>query len=415
MKRTKTILIVTPFCNEEHSITQYMESLSNLDYPKRLIDVLWIENNSSDHTWERLQGYAEEFKEKYRSFKLLQISAGFKIPKETYGEYSKTQRGGKVGGTADINIRKMRSELFVSILNYALSLGDENDFTFFLFADCIVQPDIIDVFIEDLENHPKCGWIGGVMHRRYPLHYRKKNTSTFKAGIASPIMKIYDNESPPEDQKEEWIIRQDKLVKDFKRTFKQQKEFFGKYCPEEFPYEYGIYHPTEEEIAEKQKVGDGTFEVSYCGHVWMMPPEVYRAGLRFRIAPLETGIAFGDYMAKKKMTVLCDSNVYIQHISVDGRIYRKDLLGPPRLCQRMIPTLCLDNVGEFYEMIQFEQEREEYESFVEQYRRMSKHIPHRPTCKGEKIRDPMTNDELDSKAWDEKFGKYVKFMLNRKV
>jgi hypothetical protein len=388
-----------------------MESFSKLDYPKQLIDVIWIENHSSDNTWSVLQNYVSEFKDSgYRSFKLLQISAGIKLPKESYGEHGNTD--GKVSTKVTKEIKKIRSEHFISILNYVLSLVDDNDFVFFLFADCIVSPNIVDKFIEDLENHPNCGWIGGVMHKRYPLHSRKKNMSTLKAGLASPIMKIYDNELPPRGQREGWMLRNKKLVKDFVRTYKQQKEFFGKYCPEEFPYAYGIYSPTEEEILSKQKVGDGIFEVSYCGHVWMMRPELYRLGLRFRIAPLETGIAFGDDMMKKGMNVCCDSNVYIQHISVDGNIYRKDLRSPSKPLQ-IIPNLCFDNVAIFYEILDDEMNQEKYEGFLKSYTQISKHIPHRPS-KGELIRDPLTNEELDSEKWDEKFEKYKKF-IDRKV
>jgi hypothetical protein len=383
-----------------------MESFSKLDYPKQLIDVLWIENNSSDNTWTSLQGYYNQFKDNYRSFKLLQISAGIKLPKELYGEHGNT--GGKVSTKTSKVVKKVRSEHFISILNYALSLADDSDFVFFLFADCIVSPDIINKFVIDLENHPDCGWIGGVMHKRYPNHFRKKDMFPMERGLASPIMRIFDNESPPEGQKEEWVLRNNKLTRNFVRTYKQQKEFFGKYCPEKFPYEYGIYIPTEEEILLKQKVGDGVFEVSYCGHVWMMRPELYRLGLRFRIAPLETGIAFGDDMMKKGMKICCDSNVYIQHISVDGRIYRKDLCSLPRFHQ-IIPDLCFDNVANFFEEVGELHQREEYESLLQRCWKINKHIPHKP-AKGEQIRDPLTGEELDSEKWDARFGKYKKFM-----
>jgi len=412
--KSKTILLVTPFCNEEQSIAQYINSFSNLDYPKCLIDVLWIENNSSDRTWELLQGYTEEFKSKYRSFRLIQMSAGIKVPKESYGEYEKNWGGAKVGREITKETKKVRADLLIAILNFTLSLGDKTDYTFFLFADCVVQPDIINVFIDDLDKHPECGWVGGVMHKRYPLHYRKKNTPTLKAGIASPIMKLYDDESLPLGQKEEWVLWHKKLASDFKKTWAIQKEFFREDCLEEFPYDYNIYAPTEEDIASKQKVGDGLFEASYCGHVWMMIPEVYRMGLRFKLAPLETGIMFGKEMNEKGLKILCDSNVYVQHISVDGRIYRKDLLALPKLKQRMIPSPRLDDSGVFFERLYEDLEREEYEDIVNAYAKINKAIPHRP-AKRETIRDPLTREELDCETWDNKFGKYVRFMTNRKV
>lgn len=49
------ILIVTPFRNEDYSIPHYLRALKEIDYPKDLIDLYWLENDSSDKTLSMLQ------------------------------------------------------------------------------------------------------------------------------------------------------------------------------------------------------------------------------------------------------------------------------------------------------------------------------------------------------------------------
>ena len=49
------VLIVTPFRNESHSVKHYLNAINKITYPKKLIDLVWVENDSSDDTFELLE------------------------------------------------------------------------------------------------------------------------------------------------------------------------------------------------------------------------------------------------------------------------------------------------------------------------------------------------------------------------
>jgi len=326
---TRKILLITPFCNEEHSIHQYVHSLLSIDYPKELIDIVWIENHSSDNTWSILKDCKAEMGHRYRSFRLFQMGLGFKLPKAWLGE--KGAFGGKISATATPEMKKARSEFLVDVWNFGMSLLDDQDYVLFHFADVVVPSNIIRKYIKDLIDYPDCGWIGGVMHKRFPNHILKDGGNPMVDGLACPIFYINDDDPTPKYQSESNIYRLKNLREEFQRreTWNAYTKFFNGYMSKfpknEFPYRSGFYTATEQEILALQKIKGGIHEACLTYHVWMMRPEIVKLGIKFQSAPYETGIAFEHDMHKHGYKICVDTNIYIKHISLDGKIYRTGL------------------------------------------------------------------------------------------
>ena len=83
----KSILILTPFRNEAHSIPHYMKALRALDYPPELIDVYWLENDSSDMTLRMLK--REKDGMPFKSTTLESVKIIGPVKKRKPGRYSK--------------------------------------------------------------------------------------------------------------------------------------------------------------------------------------------------------------------------------------------------------------------------------------------------------------------------------------
>ena len=314
MLKQYRILIGTPFCNEEHSISQYVRGLLNIDYPKELIDLVWIENNSSDNTWKLLEKFYNRIKTEYHyhSFILLRKT------NEEYGNLPKEEYGrcvsGKVHHGVHKSIRRARAHYLCSLLNFIMEKGKTHDFCVTIMADVVVPANVLERYIKVMEDYSDCGWVGGVMHRRYPKHNRGRSRDPLSYGLCSPAMKSFDGDKSPKHFKEEWMRR----TKFWVKWYQEQDAVY--------PHPFGVRGTIEEEILERQNKGKGIFEVAITGHVWMVRKAVIATGLRFKTTPaVETGSLFCDDMNKLGYKMLCDSYVYIKHISVDGIIYRSGL------------------------------------------------------------------------------------------
>jgi hypothetical protein len=320
----KKILLFTPFCNESHSLTKYINSLLKIDYPKKLIDIFWVENSSEDNTWELLQEKKQEIEHLYRSFTLIKVNGGFTLPKVLLADTCGT--GGKVASGTSEQIKKTRVNLQISIWNYAMSFFDDQDYMLFYFADVVVQPSIIKKYIEDLENHSDCGWVGGVMHKRFPHHVVAPDGSTLYDGLSCPFFELQDDDPIPKYHKRLGGYRYQYMIRDYFAQYDKISGFFDKYCARfprnVFPYRYGYYVPMEQEIIDLQNIGDGVHECVTTFHVWMLRSEIIRLGLKFYVAPHDSTFAFEHDMHKYRYKMYVDTNVYLKHISVDGNIYR---------------------------------------------------------------------------------------------
>lgn len=151
------ILIVTPFRNESCSISHYLKSVKNVDYPKKLIDLYWLENDSSDDTLKLLK----EAKPK------MPFNSTILKPIKIHGPTQKREPGQYVKGS-----RKRARKAWLVIWNkYFLPLvrRTDHEYVLFWYADAVAPPTVITEYLKVFDEYP-AGWVGGKMHRRYPRH-----------------------------------------------------------------------------------------------------------------------------------------------------------------------------------------------------------------------------------------------------
>lgn len=328
------ILIGSLFCNEDHSIDQYVSSLLELDYPKELIDVVWVENNSSDNTKSILQHYYYKLLKEYNyhSIKFYSKIAPFgPLPKEHFG----MERSGKVAETK-ISWEE-RGKYHLMLHNFLFDkMTDEHDFILFWFADAIPEkPDFLKRLIRDMEIYSDAGWFGGVQYERFPRHRRchcgdvlDRHDSPWYYGLEAPYLKFTDlSDLVNTPANKQYNLKQTKNGTN------------GWNIPYGYPhywylnmkkngYSFFIRIIEEEEILARQKAGRGVFcDICSTPHIFLIPRIVVKNGLRWRIHDGETSIAIEIDLAKMGYKMYCDSYVFFRHISVDGKIWR-DHLGP---------------------------------------------------------------------------------------
>jgi cellulose synthase/poly-beta-1,6-N-acetylglucosamine synthase-like glycosyltransferase len=66
------LTIGTPFFNSEWCINKYFDSILNLDYPKKLLDLILVDNGSSDNTYRLLKHFCKSYSKKYRRIQVLE-------------------------------------------------------------------------------------------------------------------------------------------------------------------------------------------------------------------------------------------------------------------------------------------------------------------------------------------------------
>ena len=155
-----SILIITPFRNEDHSIPQYLESLCAIDYPSDLIDVYWLENDSTDTTLNLLKAAKSEMP--FRSTTLKSIKILGPIKKLKPGRHGK-----------DIGYGEHRVKSWLVIWNtYFLPLirKSKADYVLVWYADSVVEPNIVKKFLKVFADFKDAGWVSGAIYFRYPRH-----------------------------------------------------------------------------------------------------------------------------------------------------------------------------------------------------------------------------------------------------
>jgi glycosyltransferase involved in cell wall biosynthesis len=68
------ITICMPVYNSGWSLNSVLESIFNIDYPKKLLRLVFVDSYSTDGTWEILQKFKEEHEAKYESVILVRTS-----------------------------------------------------------------------------------------------------------------------------------------------------------------------------------------------------------------------------------------------------------------------------------------------------------------------------------------------------
>lgn len=70
MNQDQKILVACPVHSRDWVIPYYLRNLYNLDYEKKLIDIYWIINNSTDSSFSLLQNFKRQYKNEYNSIEL---------------------------------------------------------------------------------------------------------------------------------------------------------------------------------------------------------------------------------------------------------------------------------------------------------------------------------------------------------
>ena len=153
----KSILIITPFRNEEHSVPHYLKSLKALDYPPELIDVYWLENDSSDNTLALLRAAKDDFD--FNSLTLNSVKILGPVKKQEPGGYWK-----------DLRYGSPRVDAWLVIWNdifFPLIRKSTQDYVLMWYADALPPPNVIQEYLKVYEKYP-AGWVGGSLPRRVP-------------------------------------------------------------------------------------------------------------------------------------------------------------------------------------------------------------------------------------------------------
>jgi len=73
LKSRKGITITTAFYNSGENVSGYLDCLTNLDYPKKCVNLLWADNGSTDHTKRLLSDFLKKNGLDYHSVKLVDV------------------------------------------------------------------------------------------------------------------------------------------------------------------------------------------------------------------------------------------------------------------------------------------------------------------------------------------------------
>jgi GT2 family glycosyltransferase len=283
-KPDKLILICSPFNNEDHSIDQYVESLLALDYPKELIDLVWIENDSNDTTWEKLQKHYEEIKVKYNyhSFELYQKHYGLeRFGKLTQAQANQRYTSGK-NNLENMGEAIMRAQRLCDVYHFLFShLTKEHDYFMVFMSDALPPSNVILRYLEVFDLKKDAGWVGGVHHQRYPRHGK----------LAAPL---------------------------FLGAEKGNRGGSG------------VKYISDKELSDMAK-NDPIIECLITGHVFMIKPKVIFDGARMSVQGYDIVVPFTDKIREMGLKVYCATDIYLRHISLDGKIYRNSLNETPSL------------------------------------------------------------------------------------
>lgn len=403
------IFIGVPVCNEDNVIDRCINSILDLNYPKELIDVLIIENNSSDNSWKTLQAFSEYVNKNfsYHSFEVIQ----------DWGDYSARIRGKDEWGM----LGPKQAEHVCKLMNRFMDEAKEHncDFCLTIMADCMVRKDTIRYYLKVFEHKYDAGWAGGVLHKRYPHHEWNETLNPIYFGLASPTIKYYEGDSLPVDFKPEWVF----TLKRMKREIKG------------YPYSYGFRGMRENEVTTLRKALDPLPVIEACctGHAWMIRKELF--GLRFQSTVVEAGLQFETDMTNLGYKMYAHLGVYIVHISSDGKIYRTGLIDEEEQMRAKIAKLELDEEenlkrNPYYNFVvevacrnkpnpskgekaDIERRLMSFALFLREYVLLECiSIPTRPSI-GTKSYDGIFKRSIDCNEWDKLYGIWAEFINDR--
>ena len=146
------ILILSPFRNEEHSIPQYLAAIKKLRHPPELVDLYWLENDSSDNTLEMLKEAQPNMP--FNSTTLESMTLHGPVKKRKPGGYIK-----------DVGYGPARCKSWLFIWNeYFTPLIRKSDADYVLcwWADAIPPRNVVKYYLFDSKDVAKCKMTGHV-------------------------------------------------------------------------------------------------------------------------------------------------------------------------------------------------------------------------------------------------------------
>jgi len=130
----KTVLVSCPVSNRDWILPYYLEHIKNINYPKHLIHIYWIVNNSKDDSLKMLQQFKLENNDQYASIEIALENSS------TYFEDERTTE------TREKFTYSWLSTLRNMVLRKTVKLGA--DYLFSCDCDILVEPDIIKNLME---------------------------------------------------------------------------------------------------------------------------------------------------------------------------------------------------------------------------------------------------------------------------
>ena len=144
--------------NMEYSFPEVWQSILDLDYPKKHLDVYIIENDSTiDNTKQVLNETFKKYKRKFRSFNIEYLELDQKHIK--YWDLHRGQEDFWVHASNFIRIHNKR------FYPKAWLLGDK--YFFSMQADTVIDPATLKEYLKVYESWPeKISWVSGHLNRR---------------------------------------------------------------------------------------------------------------------------------------------------------------------------------------------------------------------------------------------------------
>jgi len=144
----KKILISCPVCNRGWILPHYLEHIYNIDYDKKLIDIYWVVNNSTDSSLDLLKDFKEKYKLEYNNI-IIDIYNGKKNFKDD-----------RVTAIREKFTYDWLSELRNRILKKCYS--NDYDYLFSCDSDILVPRDVL----KSLLSHNK-DYVAGLIYNGY--------------------------------------------------------------------------------------------------------------------------------------------------------------------------------------------------------------------------------------------------------
>lgn len=173
------ILVLCPIRNEDHSIPLFLKGMEEMDYPKELLDIYWLENDSTDRTLKMLRKAEQGFSDQFGSLRLASdsfIEGG--APKNPPGGYWKDI---KYGG------RRIKPWMMIWRKHFIPQIvSTDAPYCLIWMADCIPPPKGIREYLKVFREVPDAGWVGGAYHRRYPRQKKLESPIGCAANVKKP-------------------------------------------------------------------------------------------------------------------------------------------------------------------------------------------------------------------------------------